>query len=217
MPSYIGFIAEILASAVVSGILTASLIWLSKTWISERIRNSIKSEYDQKLEAYKIQLKAQADVELEKLRAQLSTTAVEHEVKFSRLHERRAEIVAKIYALLKENHFRLCNYVKIYEPAGDDPIDVRRSQAVEAHKKFRSYYPKRLVFLPKSTAIKLEEIDVQTVKAFNEFVLSVDKRSKSGVDTTDKWMEILDRVNVGIKEALGELEDEFRRLLGDES
>jgi hypothetical protein len=73
---------SILTSVVASGALAGVLIWLSTEWISTRLRSSIQHEYDQKLEALRAQLKAQADVALVDLRAtierQASSLAVAH-------------------------------------------------------------------------------------------------------------------------------------------
>lgn len=211
------FIIQLIAAASVSTALSGLLIWITKSWISERLQHAIKNEYDQKLETHKAQLKAQADVELEKLRSQLSIAATEHEVRFSHLHELRAEVVAETYSLLKTMYSRLANYVKVFEPAGDTPREQRRKEAAEAHQTFREYYSTKLIFLPKATSAKLEAIDLQLVRAFNEFVFGVDMKEKAGADGFEKWMEIFDRLNGEIKTALGELEDEFRKLIGDES
>lgn len=209
------FLVQIITSSVVSAVLAGLLLWLTRSWISERLKNQIKNEYDQRLETHKAQLKAQSDVEVEKLRSQLKITATEHEVRFSQLHEKRAEVIAETYALLKELYVRLGDYVKIVEIAGDTPKEQRRDAAAIAHKSLREYYPKRLIFLPKSTANKVQNIDVQLVRTFNEFVFDVEMNKNSGY--AQKWMEIFERVNGEIKEALEELEDEFRTLLGDES
>lgn len=211
------FVVQLIASASVSVALSGLLLWITKSWISERLQQAIKSEYDQKLETHKAQLKAQADVEIEKLRSQLSISATEHEVRFSHLHELRAEVIAETYALLKTMYSRLANYVKIFEPAGDTPKEQRRMEAAEAHQNFRQYYSTKLIFLPKATSAKLEAIDLQLVKTFNEFVFGVEMKEKAGAGGFEKWMEIFDRLNGEIKTALGELEDEFRRLIGDES
>ena len=71
------FAIQVITSASVSTALAALLLWLTKSWISERLKNAIKNEYDQKLESHKAQLKAQSDVEIEKLRSQLSISATE--------------------------------------------------------------------------------------------------------------------------------------------
>lgn len=68
---------SIISSAAVSGLLSAGLIWLSKTWIAERMKNAIKHEYDEKLETHKALLKAQSDVSLERLRCDLQIAATQ--------------------------------------------------------------------------------------------------------------------------------------------
>src|SRR4029450_5475507 len=44
-----------------------------KTWLSERIKGSIKAEYDERIETLKAQLKNQYDEKLETLKAQLKS------------------------------------------------------------------------------------------------------------------------------------------------
>lgn len=62
-------VISVLASVGVSGAAVALLIWLSKEWISTRLKSSIQHEYDQKLESLKAQLKAQNEVALVELQA----------------------------------------------------------------------------------------------------------------------------------------------------
>ncbi|MGA4606693.1 hypothetical protein [Pseudoalteromonas maricaloris] len=209
------FLIEIITSAAVSAVLTGILIWMAKSWISERLKNAIKSEYDQKLETHKAQLKSQMDVEVEKLKSSLSIAAAERHVKFSKLHEERASVIAETYSLLKDVYITLQNYVKIFEPAGDKPREERREIASKAHGRFREYYPKKIIFLPQKTAEKLEEIDMELVRTFNEFAWTVDFQQGGG--DAMKWNEIFERMRGEMKLALGELENEFRKLLGDES
>jgi hypothetical protein len=137
------FLVQLITSAAVSTVLAAALVWLSRLWISERLKSAIKSEYEQKLETHKAQLKAQSDIEIERLRSQLSIAATEHQVRFSRLHEKRAEVVAETYKLLLDLHQRLANYVSIIEFSNDPPIAERRAMAVGSHKSFIDFYAKR--------------------------------------------------------------------------
>ena len=68
-------VINILASITASGALVSLLIWLSKEWISTRLKTSIQHEYDQKLESLKSQLKAQSDVALVELQAAIERQA----------------------------------------------------------------------------------------------------------------------------------------------
>jgi len=59
-----------LISAIgVSGLTTAAIVFLAKTWISERLKRSIEHEYAAKLESHKAILRAEHETALEKLRA----------------------------------------------------------------------------------------------------------------------------------------------------
>lgn len=52
------------------------------------------------VEKFKARLQADADIEIEKLKNSLQMVSVEHQVRFSKLHEKRAEIIAELYARL---------------------------------------------------------------------------------------------------------------------
>lgn len=133
---------------------------------SERIKNAIKCEYDQKLETHKAHLKARSEVEIEK--------------------------------------FQLAIY----------PKDKRRELASDAFYAFREYYQTKSIFLPAGTAQKLNNVDSQLATAFNEFVFKVEK--KQSEDPVAHWIEIWKRVGGKIAMAFGELEGEFRLILGEE-
>jgi hypothetical protein len=207
------FLITIITSAAVSSALAGLLLWLMKSWVSERLKNAIKNEYDQKLETHKSQLKAQSDIEIEKLRSNLSIAATEQNVKFSKLHNDRAEVIASTYSLLKEAFLTVEDFVKIGVPAGDKPIEERRQIAVDAHNEFRAYYPKKLIYLPKVTADKIEAINIELIKTFNEFDWNIARKQLTS--DTDKWLEIFKRMKGEILDTLQELEDQFRELLGD--
>ena len=48
-------------------------------------------------------------------------------------------------------------------------------------------------------------------------MIQVEMRERRGGDGIEKWLEIFNHLNGEIKVALRELEDEFRKLMGDES
>lgn len=203
--------------SIVASILGGGFFnWLFREWISERIKNSIANEYAQKLETHKSSLKSLADVELEKLRSQLAQASIEHQVKFSKLHELRAEIIANTYERLKDLYMKLGDYVKLFEPVGDKSQKERRELAAQAHKFFNDYFQGKLIFFPKTTADKLQEINLDLVRAFNQFAINVEMAGHNRQNSTENWIKVFETVNVEIKEALVEIECEFRALLGEQ-
>lgn len=98
---------SILASASVSALLSATLIWLSKAWISERLKGAIQHEYAEKLETFKAQLKAQSEVALEQLKTSNAQALALHTSAsdtFSSIHgisqERRLQAIQAVWSAI---------------------------------------------------------------------------------------------------------------------
>ena len=70
-------ILTFIISTTVSVLLMSALIFLSKSWLSERLKNAIKHEYDEKLEAHKAKLKAEHDLNIETLKVKLKAKSDE--------------------------------------------------------------------------------------------------------------------------------------------
>lgn len=162
------------------------------------------------------ELKANSAAELEKLRSTLAVAAAERHVRFSKLHEQRAETVAETYGLLQKLHYCLGDYVKLFEPVGERSKEERRKDVADAHKAFIDFYKKNKIFLSKAAIKKIEDINQKSVGAFYEFFYGVEMTKGARGDGTDKWVETFNHVNEDMPVALSELEDEFRKLLGDE-
>ena len=215
--SLMPFLIEVITSATVAGLLTAGLIWLTKSVISERLKNAIRSEYEQKLETHKAQLKSTSDVAIESLKSQLSVIAAQGNFKFTKLHERRAEAIAEIYALLAEFHVALADYTKVLEVTGGTPRTERREIAVKAHGAFIALYRKKKIFLPKSAATKIDDLNKQLMSIYHQFLFGVDMAHMANGDFAQKWIGLDEKMSSIISPALAELERDFRVLLGDES
>lgn len=63
------FSITLISAIGASGLTTAAIVFLVKTWISERLKRSIEHEYATKLESHKAILRAEHETALEKLRA----------------------------------------------------------------------------------------------------------------------------------------------------
>ncbi|MBB5206703.1 hypothetical protein [Chiayiivirga flava] len=213
MKHFQDFVIYVLVSGALSTVLASIVLWLGRAWISERLKHAIKAEYDEKLESHKAQLKAQSDVELEKLRSELSVRATEHQVTFSRLHEKRAEVIAQTYSNLRAAHDAIKDYTKVFEPAGGLSREGRRKIAADAQNAYYAYYSKHQIFLPKTAAQLLDDLNRSTIQIFNHFLFLVDRKPDGGID---EWIKISERVDGPYQAALGELESAFRKILGSE-
>lgn len=94
------FVMAVLASATVSAGLTAALIWLAKSWISERIKGAIQHEYNEKLESHKAKLEVEHDRDLEQLKAALGEVSAERNARRDYEYDARKKLYAEYEPLL---------------------------------------------------------------------------------------------------------------------
>jgi galactose-1-phosphate uridylyltransferase len=181
------------------------------------MRNTIRFEYDQKLEAHKAQLKAESEIALEKVRADLSIAAAERQIQFSRLHEKRATVIAELHAHLMDLLIKLTDYVNIYETSWDKSREERRTAAIDAFNMLIAYYPKNRIFLSKFAIEKIENIVNESRSKLYQFLHEVDLLQTKGTHNVQKWGDIFKYVNSEMTIALDDLECEFRLLLGNNS
>jgi hypothetical protein len=211
----VALLLSILANVL---ILAGGLLWLAlRTSVAERIKAQIQSEYAEKLETFKAQLKGQADLEIEKLRSQLAITAAERQVRFSRLHEKRAEVIAELYKLLAATHAAVESFV-----ADDVPFNIvdlppwkdRAESAEQAISAMRNYFVPHAIFVPKPVSDRIAELSKQYGTGY--WVGLIGYGAKSEREKLDHLKLATDKIAALSHTALVDLEREFRVLLGDE-
>jgi hypothetical protein len=222
------FAITVISSAAVSAALSGLLLWLTKTWVAERLKNAIKAEYDTKLESYKAQLKgdydkqlethkaklkASSDVELEKLKSSLSIAANQRNMAFSQLHTRRVDIIANTYAKLKTLHDCVANYVKAYEAIGERSKEDRRQDVMSASSAFTPYYSQNKIFLSQPVVDAIDKLNLELISLSNRFIYAVELPDNPDVQ---QWIKITQTFEGSAREALTGLEKQLRQLLGDE-
>jgi len=204
----------ILASITSSSAIAAVIIWLSKSYISEKLKSSIQFEYDQKLETHKNSLQAQTASEIERFKSAQQIFTLEHQIRFSRLHEKAAETIAETFVKLRELEEAVFYYVKdTSNEEFQNTLPDRKERYKKAHQEFRDYYLPRRIYLPPDIALKIKEFDNEVYVVANEFSLYIERLAHTNV-TQKKWMEIKQRLidKVGPLEIA--LETAFRQYLG---
>lgn len=208
-------VVNILSSAAVSAALTAVLVFLFRSWISERIKNAIKYEYDQKMEIYKSQLKTEHQREIENLKAKLQIVTSTHQIQFESLHVKIAETVAGVYARIVQIRRKVADYVKIIEFSNDPSREERRKAAAEAFGEFRNYYEPHRLYLSKELIKHIENFEKILFNTTSDFMWQVEMPdAQGGHQDIEAWQKVSRTMSDTIPDLLENLEDEFRSLLG---
>ena len=216
------FWTTILTAVGFSSAATLVIGWLLRTWISERLKNAIKHEYDQKLAAYQAELKAESDVEIENLKTRLQIAAAERSVQYTHVYSKTAETVADVYSRLLDVHDAVAQYTKSVEYETDPPKEERRIAVGKSVEAFQKYYRPLRLYIPRASDDRIAEfinglynISIQFRKGVEE---GWDYRPESNPDE-NTWAKAHKYMTEEVPPVLRSLEAEFRTLLGfvDES
>lgn len=158
--------------------------------------------------------------DIEKHKVELQKSALEHQIIFSRLHDKRAEVVAEVYSLLVSTHQKMNEFVSPVGFAGgptkhDLFIEVMKSSA-----KFSEYYAEKRIYIPEKICAKIDELfNNMKMKAisFGYFVRfeNDDTLVEEMGEKHKAWVEASEYFDTVVPEAKSALEKEFRAILGD--
>lgn len=192
-----------------STLLVVALGFLSRSIINHYLSKDI--------ETYKIKIKAESDISQEQLKNSLKLIAVEHEIRFKRLHEKRAEVLDELYAHLAEAVYLTRSFVSIMEWVGDKSKQDKYLEAMQKIVEFYRYFDRHRIYL---TDEQCELIDA-FVDRLREpsiefsFYLDVPKFNQEMLKEKSKvWREAWESVEKKVPPARQALEDEFRKMLG---
>ena len=118
-----------------------------------------------------------------------------------------------MYALLKPFVSALADYVRVVESADGPSREDRNKTVIATGNAFLLYYSSKKIFIPVLVAKKLDEILKTLREAHFKFSYFVDVPERPDLQ---KWVDIFEKINGLSDKALFELENDFRRLLGDE-
>jgi hypothetical protein len=214
--SVIAYVGLVGLPALVAVAVTLWVVHLARDAISERVKVAIKADYDERLETIKAQLKASADTELEGLKHELALEALRHDVRYTKLHEIRASVIADVYALLSEAYAALKDYTVAFEIVGIPSKADRAKVLAEKLNLFAVAFKPKKIFFPTATADRLEEINQSIVQTATTFELAVVPMERQ-IGQAEAWLKVLQKVDGPITTALRELESEFRKIMGEDT
>lgn len=168
-----------------TAIAMAALAWLSKSLLIHFLSKDI--------EKHKASLTAQNALEIERLRAQLTKQALEHEVRFRRVDEKVAEHLDQVYRHLFRLYESVCSYVRDLEWSSEPPKEEKLEAASEANRAFWDYSLLNRVYVPPSLFQRVRQLADKLTKITNEFTRGL-RREERGVvrdDDKDHWSEAL--------------------------
>ncbi|MEK6698734.1 MAG: hypothetical protein AABZ10_06800 [Nitrospirota bacterium] len=168
---------------------------------------------------FETDLKAKSDAAIEQLRSDLQIRSIEHQVRFSRLHEKRATVIAELYGHLVETLWEAESFLSPMEWVGEPDRQEKHRIAMNKLVDFFQYFDKHRIYLPEEICASLEALVLKVRSHVIAFGVYVRFHDQSLNDHTREqkekaWSEGWDAIKNQVPQARKLLEEEFRTLLG---
>lgn len=118
-------------------------------------RSIIQHLLTKDVESFKQQLEAESAHAAEHLKHELSMASIEHQVRFSKLHEQRAEVITKMYQNMIEAYIAVESFVSPIEWSGTEPKGTKYVKAMNKLSDFYQHFETNRIFIPEDLCNKM--------------------------------------------------------------
>ena len=199
-------IETILATILATVASAVVLAYLSRTLLSHWL--------DKDLAAYKANLSAAHSRELEQHKASLSHASTERQGRFTRLHDRRARIIARVYGKLDQVHLAVREWTRTLRAGQRRDLSKLRDSALSARNDFLEYYSRNTIWLDRSICEAISDIISQLDQPAYDLMVDVD--DKGFPNDRKAWLAASEKLTKDIPKARQAIAGRFRAILGVE-
>lgn len=199
------FILELLKTVGTAAVVAAAAAWLTKSVLTHFLSRNIAS--------YKAELKRQSDREIEEVKSRLQIVASERQIVFSRLHEKRVEIVAETYTLIHKVNSKAIGLISEVFHAGLRTPKDRAQEVFDDCLKFYDFFQQHRIYFSEELCNMMDKFVAligETNVAVRRAPDNLDHSTEDGKEAYLKMAILMDR----LPEIKKSIEKYFRTLLG---
>lgn len=195
-----------------NALLLAVLGWLARSLLQNLLTKDLVE--------HRIRLESENQRAAQAIEHELSMAAREHDIRFGKLHERRAETIAKLYELLALTSENGTTYSAPFGFSGDPPKSEQFIDFAHAYNDAAKHFYSKKLFLPEETCRRVEELfrGMQEHPSRIDMYMGMAEQHPSPnmeLKKLDAWDEVWKYFQEDFKPAMAALENDFRSLLGD--
>jgi hypothetical protein len=196
------------------------ILYLGKRFIDKALDLAVenyRNTLNRNLESHKADLLRQT----EEFKAGLKILELEHQIKYTKLHEERASSIKNIYSLLIELQTKLSALTTLFQGPEWTQDRKKESDARESLDSLKNYFLLNRIYFKQSLCDQIDEIlnlswSIIVDMSVNKSKASYHETGPEAVQALKEWQEIDRRVTKEINSARLNLENEFRKLIGSE-
>ncbi|AHB08503.1 hypothetical protein U875_14060 [Pandoraea pnomenusa 3kgm] len=217
-----GILETLLIAIGGPAVVIAGVAWFAKSLISQWLNKELKhheSDLSRNAKQFELELKGKYDTAAERLKSDLQRQATENQIRFSKLHEKTAEVTAEAYRLLVTALWEIETAVSPLKLGENPDLIGQFNSAFDSLLEFYRYFGVHRIYLPEDVCKSVESIFSETRSTLIMYgtYLRYDPQSLP-VHAQTKKIEIeskaWDKIKNEIPTAREKLETQFRNLLG---
>jgi hypothetical protein len=154
--------------------------------------------------------------DLEKFKSTLTMTAYEHQIRFSRLHEKQAAVIEKTYANAVKLYYASSTFLRRYPAAKEEENQQNIRTLWKAADRFRIHFETHRIYFNAEVSEKIMNLNENLSKAVSVLVSFADGQflTTDGKIVMSEWSKAMDVMEKEIPPIKATLEDSFRKILG---
>jgi hypothetical protein len=187
----------------------AVLPWIARSIVSHLLSKDI--------EKFKLELQIESQRELMNLKASIELKAFEHQVRFSRLHERRAEVVGQLFSKIVALTKSASDFVRGFQSADDLKTRDRLYRLWETVDDFTVHFEKHSIYFERGVCERIIDFRGKLSSACS--VLASFVQEKEAIEMpydhlVEEWDKALGMIEQEVPVIKSALEESFREILG---
>jgi hypothetical protein len=206
-----------------AAVLVGVLGYLVKTLVSHLLskdrdahKNSLSTESAKQLAEYKDKLGAASRKEIEGFKATLQILTQDSIVRFTKLHEKRIEILSEMYSLLEDACTSMESLKSYCETGNIEFTKDRAKEAAAANNKLLPFFRKNKLYFSSALSRQIEDV----IHALHGSAFDLVMASWSDKDVPKRSAEFIQnwpQKSVQVNALMGAIAVEFRSILGSEA
>lgn len=194
------------------------------------IRSLVVNSLNRDLEAYKSKLNADLEVhkstmakDVEAFKSNLQLATIEHQVRFSKLHDKRAQVIQDLYGKLVALDTVIHSVLKRFQKVGEATLEEKVREYGRLHNELNEFFlPNRIFFGSETCRVIDDLLFLSRDTYFDITTYPVDPESpeyKYGPrdllnERHEYWEKARKAFDTDIKNLKEQLETQFRAMLG---
>lgn len=194
-------IVTVITSSTITGLIIAAITYLAKSLLSTWLSKDI--------EKFKADLVREKDKEIERLKAEISLKSFISQKRFSNIYEKRASILAELYAKMLNAHSSISQFLSPFRFEGQPDNKELATTAYNSLREFTNYYLVNALYFEKDLIEKLNAFVDRVQQLMLKFQIEAKK------DPTI-WSKVFNEFIEEVPSLKEEIERDFRKMLGVE-